>query len=241
MPIVRRESPPADFYVIGDVHGEHEALVALVESLPLQPDDTVVQMGDCVNRGPHSFEVVEYWLQFDRCPRYVLRGNHEDLLRNYLRVGNPALMVFGGEAALHSYRRHGWSAAPGDPGSIPESHRRFYDLAYPWTAELLVTPDYLFVHAGYDLVQPPHAQDEYMLLWGSVWRHNQSRTPQTVVRGHFPYPEVTFTLEGWIGVDTGCGLGGQLSCLRLSDRRVFTARPSSYRPRWWQNSGSGAG
>jgi hypothetical protein len=101
---------------------------------------------------------------------------------------------------------------------------RFYDLAYPWTAALLVTPHYLFVHAGYDLAQPPDEQQEGMLLWGSVYRHSQSRTSRIVVRGHEPCPTVNVTAEGWIGVDTGCGLGGHLSCLRLSDGQVYTAR-----------------
>jgi serine/threonine protein phosphatase 1 len=231
---IRLEAARGDIYVIGDIHGEVEALAALVESLPLRREDTIIQLGDCINRGPQSFEVVEYWLRVDRCQRYVLRGNHEEMFLSYLRQGCPAMLAFGGEATLQSYQRHGWRALPGVPHSIPEAHLRFYGLAYPWTGALLVTPGFLFVHAGYDMAHPPDAQQDEMLTWGSVYRWRQSRTPQTIVRGHVPYPAVMIGPEGWIGVDTGCGLGGELSCLRLPDRQVFTARPASYRPRWWK-------
>ena len=58
-----------------------------MDTLPLRADDVVVQLGDCINRGPQSFEVVEYWLQFDRCTRYVLGGNHELMFYAFLVGG----------------------------------------------------------------------------------------------------------------------------------------------------------
>jgi serine/threonine protein phosphatase 1 len=219
--------------VIGDIHGEYPALERLVDRLPLRPEDVVVQLGDCINRGPSSFEVVDYWLRFDRCQRYVLGGNHELMFYMYLCEGSEALLAFEGEATLRSYERHGWPPRAGDPASIPETHLRFYTHGYPWTVSLLQTRDYLFTHAGYDLSRQPREQSAEMLLWGSVVGQESPCTTQTVIRGHAPYPKVTFTRRGWIGVDTGCGLGGHLSCLRLPDRQVFTARPASFRPRWW--------
>ena len=228
------ELPPGDLYVIGDIHGELGALERLVERLPLQPEDVVVQVGDCINRGPQSYEVVEFWLAFDRCERYVLGGNHEMMFYVYLCEANQEVLGLGVEATLRSYERHGWRPQPGDLGSVPESHLRFYTHGYPWTVSLLQTRDWLFTHAGYDLAKSPQEQSAEMLVWGSVVNADRSRTRQTVIRGHVPYPKVTFTRYGWVGVDTGCGMGGHLSCLRLSDRKVFTARPASYRPYWWR-------
>src|SRR5262249_17418197 len=99
---------------------------------------------------------------------------------------------------------------------------------------LMVTAEYLFTHSGYDLARPAHQQSGEILLAGRVIGHDASCTTQTVIRGHTPYPKVLFAKEGWIGVDTGCGRGGCLSCLRLPDRTLFTARPASFRPRWWE-------
>jgi serine/threonine protein phosphatase 1 len=223
--------PPGRIYAIGDIHGEYETLVELVASLPLRPEDVVIQLGDCINRGPRSYEVVEYWLRFDRCPRYVLGGNHELMFYAFLCEGDTTVLGFDGEATLRSYERHGWRPRAGDPTSVPESHLRFYAQAYSWTKSLLQTTEYCFVHAGYDLSRSPQEQSPDMLLWGSVTGQEQSRTRQTVIRGHVPHTRVRFTAKQWIGVDTGCGLGGALSCLRLPDRQVFTARPRSYRPR----------
>lgn len=226
--------PAGNIYVIGDVHGECDALVQLVERLPLAAEDVLVQIGDCVGRGEQSFEVVEFWLRFDRCTRFVIGGNHELMFYDYLVEGDAASGGYDAETISHSYERHSGRPRPGDPASIPESHLRFYAQAYPWTVSLLQTTDYLFVHSGYDLSRPPQQQSPEVLLTGRVTGQEAPHTPQTVVRGHTPYPKVLFSRQGWIGVDTGCGKGGPLSCLRLPDRHVFTVRPASFRPRWWE-------
>jgi serine/threonine protein phosphatase 1 len=226
--------PPGNFYVIGDIHGECDALAALIDRLPLTPDDLVIQIGDCVSRGPQSFEVVEYWLRFDRCERYVIGGNHELLFYDFVCEGDLTARGYDEEATLQSYARHCWRPVAGDPASIPEEHLRFYAQAYPWTVSLMQTNEYIFTHSGYDLARPAHQQSGENLLAGRVTGHEVRCTEQTVIRGHTPYPKVLFTTQGWIGVDTGCGKGGPLSCLRLPDLKVFTERPRSYRPRWWE-------
>src|SRR5882672_1970413 len=94
--------PAGNIYVIGDVHGECDALARLVDRLPLTADDLVIQIGDCVSRGPQSFEVVEFWLQFDRCARFVIGGNHELMFYDYLCEGDIAARGYDEEATLRS-------------------------------------------------------------------------------------------------------------------------------------------
>jgi Calcineurin-like phosphoesterase len=226
--------PAGNIYVMGDIHGECDALVRLVDRLPLAPEDLLVQIGDCVSRGPQSFEVVEFWLQFDHCTRFVIGGNHELMFYDYLCEGDTAACGYDEEALLRSYERHCGLPRPGDPGSVPEAHARFYAQAYSWTVSLLQTSDYIFAHSGYDLARSPQQQSPEVLLTGRVTGQEARCTSQTVIRGHTPYPKVLFSSQGWIGVDTGCGKGGPLSCLRLPDRQVYTARPASFRPRWWE-------
>jgi serine/threonine protein phosphatase 1 len=72
-------------YAIGDIHGQHTMLCALLDKLielPLYPVDTVVFLGDYVDRGENACAVIETLLQWrDRHPNTVfLRGNHEQLM-----------------------------------------------------------------------------------------------------------------------------------------------------------------
>ncbi|MFM2160577.1 MAG: Bis(5-nucleosyl)-tetraphosphatase prpE [Pseudomonadota bacterium] len=89
--------PEGPLAIIGDVHGHHEALDALLRRLGLDPDDpshnpgeTLIFVGDLVDRGPNSVAVVQrvaQWVAAGRA-RMVL-GNHEiNLLKNERKSGN---------------------------------------------------------------------------------------------------------------------------------------------------------
>ncbi|WP_126557499.1 metallophosphoesterase family protein [Dictyobacter kobayashii] len=67
-------------YAIGDIHGEVTLLKRLLASLPLRPEDHLIFLGDYVDRGEDSIEVIrtlkELPEQYEHC--FFLRGNHED-------------------------------------------------------------------------------------------------------------------------------------------------------------------
>jgi predicted phosphodiesterase len=47
-------------YVIGDIHGCHVALDRLLEKIaPTPGTDTIITLGDMINRGPDSSKVLE--------------------------------------------------------------------------------------------------------------------------------------------------------------------------------------
>jgi serine/threonine protein phosphatase 1 len=84
-------------FAIGDIHGHLEALVDLLgQIVPLvQPDDTVVFLGDYVDRGPDSKGCIDAILRLKRTlPGRVvcLKGNHEDWLL----------------ATRQDHRKHSW-------------------------------------------------------------------------------------------------------------------------------------
>lgn len=74
------------YYVIGDVHGHYDSLMKLVEALP--GDATLVFVGDLVDRGRGSAEVV----------RYVRDNNHLCVMGNH-----EAMMVTHGASLVRSY------------------------------------------------------------------------------------------------------------------------------------------
>src|SRR5678810_617984 len=75
-------------YVIGDIHGCVDELRRLIGALPLRLGDSLIFLGDYIDRGPDSAGVVAYLIALQSELREVsfvfLRGNHEDMLLSYL-------------------------------------------------------------------------------------------------------------------------------------------------------------
>ena len=74
-------------FAIGDIHGCYDQLLALMVKIPINfKRDTLVFMGDYIDRGPQSVEVVDYLIKLEkRVPGIIfLKGNHEDMLEKYL-------------------------------------------------------------------------------------------------------------------------------------------------------------
>ena len=241
-----RYAPPvlvkAMIYAIGDVHGEADALREMLAKLPLTPDDLVIFLGDLINRGGGDpFDCVQQVIDFDRCKKICLQGNHEEALILFLVEGDYSIAEgMSMQSTFDSYASRGFGLSPGDVASIPESHLRFYGQAESWTLPFYMTEDHIFTHAGWDLSRPPKLQNPHVLRWGRVTGFENPVTTQTVVRGHSPLPKVTFSkAKHNINVDTGCGMGGLLSAIALPSEEVFTVRPASYRQGWYRYSTRG--
>ena len=221
-------------YAIGDIHGEADALREMLAILPVQPADVVIFLGDAINRGLNSFDCVEQILAFERCRKVFIQGNHEETFLGYLEDGEPMFAEgMGGQSTLDDYESAGYRIVPGDPNSLPPSHARFYAQAEPWTLPFYITDHYIFTHAGWDLSKPLPQQSLGALRWGKLQGFENPLWTQTVVRGHVPFPKVTFARrKQYIAVDTGCGHGGYLSAVALPSGEVFTTRPASYRANW---------
>ena len=65
-------------WVIGDVHGYFETLEKLVQKLELEEGDAVVILGDLIDRGPTSAQVVRHVRRMERL--HSIRGNHEQMM-----------------------------------------------------------------------------------------------------------------------------------------------------------------
>ena len=97
-------------YAIGDIHAELEKLEELLGLLPLQADDTLVFLGDYIDRGPDARGVVERLVRLRDERRCIfLLGNHESMLLDFLGwtddayFGGDAFLVNGGDRTLASY------------------------------------------------------------------------------------------------------------------------------------------
>jgi serine/threonine protein phosphatase 1 len=224
-------------YAVGDIHGEADALREMLAKLPLQTTDLVIFLGDAIDRGPNGFDCVEQILAFERCRKVFIQGNHEEAMLMFLEEGAvTALTGMDAQGTLDSYAAAGWPLVPGDLSCLPETHLRFYAMAYPWTLPFYITDQYIFTHAGWDLALPIERQSTGMLRWGKVKGYENPVWTQTIVRGHVPFPKVTQARsKHYIGVDTGCALGGFLSAVALPDGKTYSVRPASFRPAWYES------
>lgn len=74
---------------IGDIHGCLAALDALISVIQPGPEDTLITLGDYIDRGPQSRGVLDRLIGLARCCRLVpLVGNHEEALIDALRDPN---------------------------------------------------------------------------------------------------------------------------------------------------------
>ena len=196
-------------HVIGDIHGCLTPLQRLLAKIELQPGDELVFIGDYIDRGPQSREVVDYLLGLPyRC--VFLLGNHEKMLLDYLSGKDDGLFLpNGGMATLRSYG--------GEASGIPPAHLSFFNSLRP----IYETPEYLFVHAGIRPMVPLDKQDLEDLVWiRQEFFQFIGHFPKPVVFGHTPL-RVVLLQPDRIGIDTGCVYGGKLTCLKLPQREVI--------------------
>ncbi len=218
-------------FAIGDLHGCPDELEVLLDHLGPTSDDTLVFLGDYVDRGTGVRALVDRLLRLrDEAPSTVfLRGNHEDMLLDYLgREGRhgDVYLANGGTATLRSYGVPRGVRGTDAAGHFPIDHLEFFDAL---ELRHLEEP-FLFVHAG---IRPGRALDEQSdedLLWirEEFFLHRHD-LPYVVVYGHTPQREARIELPFSIGLDTGLVYGNKLSCLDAGGRRLIQVARGSRR------------
>ena len=221
-------------YAVGDIHGRADLLESLLKRIDADLEEdpaslcVEVYLGDYIDRGPASREVIEQLVVRSRTFRAVfLKGNHETYLTGF--TANPVILgewkQFGGLETLKSYGivpainvdEHAQARLAATlRQELPVSHRRFLDnLRLSFTCG-----DFFFVHAG---VRPGISltkQREEDLLW---IRHDfllcEEEFSKFIVHGHTPTPEPDIR-PNRINIDTGAYATGRLTCLKLEDDRI---------------------
>jgi serine/threonine protein phosphatase 1 len=223
-------------YVVGDIHGRsdllarlHHAIRADIHERPAPLKRTLVYLGDYVDRGPGSREVLEMLIRtpIEGTKQVYLKGNHEDMMLRFIRGDDvPHWLYNGGDAALASYGIVAPQMMP-SPSMIEQLRRRLQNVlpaehvAFLESLELMhVAGDYLFVHAGIRPGVPLDAQRPADLMWiRDPFLVATNTFGKCVVHGH----TISLTPEvrpNRIGIDTGAFYSGCLTCLVLEGDRV---------------------
>ncbi len=208
---------PQRVIAIGDVHGCAEALRGLLVSIELRADDTIVMLGDCIDRGPDSRGVIETLLDLrEKCRLVPIFGNHEELMLNYLdqRPQPDDWLECGGAATLESY------ALQNGTWEIPDSHLDFIRGWVDW----FESDQHFFVHGSYDpkLALPKQRWNVYR------WHSLRTNIPgphvsgQTALVGHTSQKDGEILDVGHlICIDTYCWGGGWLTAYEPAIGRVW--------------------
>ena len=228
---VAAPAPDARLYAVGDIHGRHDLLDAMVELIArdcARFEDgrrpVTVFLGDYIDRGDHSREVIDRLVALERTRDDVvfLRGNHEAALLDFLedpgRGGD--WLGYGGLQTLASY-----GIAPvGRGAGAADLERTAMELGVAMgphigflerTQPIFRSGDVICAHAGIDPDRSPEDQGEGALLWGrSAFLDDGGAPGLRVVHGHWAEDAPVVTARR-ICVDTGAYYSGRLTAVRL--------------------------
>jgi serine/threonine protein phosphatase 1 len=212
-------------YAVGDIHGCRDKLVALhaliAADFAARPTGAamLVHLGDYIDQGPDSAGVVSLLASGPPVPGMSvvdLLGDHERMLLDGLagdRAAATDWLWAGGKQALATW------------GLDPELPRERWQAALParhvaWLRGLVLTHQeagYLFVHAGIrpGVLLADQSRDDLVTM-RQPFLSTEHDFGLIVVHGHSSSPSVHIG-GNRIGLDTGAGIGGRLTCAVLED------------------------
>lgn len=225
-------------YAIGDIHGRDDLFADLIDRIHADnaarapTEVTLILLGDLVDRGPQSAEVVERAMrlcnEFDHL-RYLI-GNHEECflaaltgdvrrLRYFMRIGGEATVrsYWDGERSLDEATFE--EVAEQLTAMVPQAHVEFLGAG----ENVIEIGDYVFVHAGIRPGVSLEKQAPSDLRWiREDFLHDDRDHGVMVVHGHTIRDDV----DEWpnrIGIDTGAYRSGVLTAIALegTERRYL--------------------
>jgi serine/threonine protein phosphatase 1 len=180
--------------------------------------DQLIFIGDYIDRGSSSLEVVDYLVDLKKkLPDTIfLKGNHEDMLENYLDGSDRfTYLLNGGQRTLDAYLNR-----PNNPGEypVPPAHLKFFKSLHLYYQ----TDDYIFVHAGLRKKVPLESQKTVDLLWiRDEFIFSDFDFGKRVIFGHTPFKD-PLVQTNKIGIDTGAVYGNRLTCVELPEINFFS-------------------
>lgn len=228
-------------FVIGDIHGCYEELQILINEISPTAQDTLIFLGDYIDRGLNSKAVLDLIIELkEKCTVIALLGNHEAMMRDsFLEqdADDRAQKVWawyrnGGDVTLDSYMfDHSVLLDVGcvDDMFLPtslEKHLEFINSLPTYH----ITDTHIFVHATPYPNQPIEDQFETSLIWrrhsGLDKKFNYChQSGKTIISGHTAQKDglPLILSEKNIIIDSGCVWSGWLTALDLSDGTYLQA------------------
>ncbi len=211
---------------ISDIHGCALTFKALLDKVGLTKNDQLFILGDLINRGPRSSEVVDHilFLMEDGYQVYTLRGNHEEILLHISKTGPTELpLLLSTRNSMDMLNKK---------GKVKKRFLRFFrSLPY-----YFVLDDFYLVHAGFNLAAVNPLLDLHAMVWQRPFLlKDELINGRRVVFGHHPRSigkirKAVEIKQAGVCIDNGCthaymGEGfGALVCLDLNTGEIWRKR-----------------
>ncbi len=207
-------------FAVGDIHGCRDKLDDLLQKIAPTQEDTLIFLGDHIDRGDASKQVVDRLIELtSTCRCIFLRGNHEDMFLQYLEWGTnrEIYLLNGGQTTLRSYCGEEVLSHSLVARALPMSHRGFFERL-AWYHE---DAHYIYVHAGLRPGVPLIKQRHADLIWiREEFIRKQTQLEKKVIFAHTPVHE-PLVKDDKIGIDTGAVYGGALTAIELPQERFI--------------------
>ena len=238
-------------YAVGDIHGQLGMLQNALSRIEADggPDARVVFLGDYVDRGPNSREVLDLLIAGQQAGRnwIMVKGNHDRMMARFVHereIADKQLPItlnwlnprLGGRDTLASY-----GVEVTDNDRIYQVHERACAAVPPAHLDFInALPNYhqegemLFVHAGIRPGIPLPQQSEDDLVWiRQEFLMEAGPHPWLIVHGHTPV-DAAEHYGNRINLDAGAGYGRPLAsavfegrqCWLLTERGRILLTPS---------------
>lgn len=202
---------------IGDIHGCSAALDALLKEIAPTENDTIVTLGDYVDRGPNSKGVVDTLIELrKKCNLVALQGNHEEMMLDVVVRGQEPFrwLQYGGVETLDSYM------FAGDMSVVPREHREFFESM----VDSYESEGHLFLHANYEPNLPLDQHTVPTLRWLKLTESTPgphfSGKKAIVGHTHDRGGEI-FDIGHLVCIDTYCYGGGWLTALDVDSGQIW--------------------
>ncbi len=209
-----------ELYIFGDIHGCRRAFERILKECQPTAADTVVLLGDVVDRGPDSRGVKQRIIELrEECATHLILGNHEEMFLSALDgFEMPAWLQHGGRETLDSYG--------GRLNRVPEEHRELLTEALPWWEG----ESEICVHANLEPGVPLEEQSGAWLRWKAIsGRESPHPSGKRVICGHTGQPGgLPAVRNGWICLDTLAYRGSFLTCLAARSGELLQANEAGH-------------
>ena len=213
---------------IGDIHGCIKSLTTLIDFVAPNAEDTIVTLGDYVDRGPDSRAVLDFMIELsERHHLVALRGNHEIMLLDAREKKSwlHSWLQYGGDATLKSYAASG--DVSGSHADIPDEHIDFLENQL---VSFYECPSHFFVHAFADAELALEDQTDATLFWRKYLDPQPHCSGKKMVCGHTAQRSGLPANDGHsICIDTWAYGGGWLTCLDVDSGTIWQANEAGER------------
>ncbi|WP_241517598.1 metallophosphoesterase [Campylobacter blaseri] len=219
--------------MIGDVHGEYEMLLELVDIIPKK--SRIIFVGDVIDRGSGSKKVLEY-IKTNKFE--CVMGNHEFMMINAVKIflkhdkyeiywSSYPWFNYGGKEALISFGiniNYPSNKISEKEREILKNVLKFLETL-PLYLELNLTKNNLPVVISHAFIgEHWHRKDdkkiiEEVALWNTKMPYRECKIFN--IFGHTPHEDV-LEIYNCVDVDTGCGFGKKLSAYCVESGEVLS-------------------